>query len=202
MDQNKRPQITATYVSASALALLFGICILIASFHASNLGSGNLESLDVKGQRPLAKLLEQRIVPGHPIYMVLMVRDQVCLFVTKEPTERSRLMIEYARERLLSALDVSSTGEHQLALATLMKAEVYLGRAASELLKTRSGNDDISQNDLRLLLEAIDIHIQTLQSMKQTRTDSEKVQFDQLLNYTMSLRDSLVGFSRTSFLEK
>jgi hypothetical protein len=176
--------------------------ILIASFHTPNLGNDNRESLDAKNQKPLAKLLEQRIVPGHPIYLFFMVRDQVRLFMTKESKDRSRLMIEYARNRLLSAIDVYSTGEHQLALATLMKAEVYLGRAASELLKTSNGNESISQNDLRLLLDAIDIHIHTLQSMKQTLTDSEKVQFDQLLNYTMSLHDSLIGFSRTSFLEK
>lgn len=202
MDQNKRPPITATYVGASALALLFGVCILIASFQTPNLGNGNVESLDAMNQKPLAKLLEQRIVPGHPMYFMFMIRDQLRLLVTKEPNDRSKLMIEYARDRLLSAQDVYSTSEHQLALATLMKAEVYLGRAASELLKTRSEDEGISQHDLRQLLEAIDIHIEALQSMKQTLTDSEKVQFDQLLSYTMSLHDSLIGFSRTSFLEK
>lgn len=198
---NVRSPITPAYIGASILALLFGFSILLMSFRTFNLGREG-ESLDVKDQRPLAKLLEKRIVPGHPIYLILMARDQVQLFITKEPKDRSRLMIEYARDRLLSAIDLYSAGERQLALATLMKAEVYLGRSADELLKTRQGDESLSQEDLQALLTAIDIHVESLKNMKDTFTDSEKVQGDQLLNYTMSLRDSLMGFSRTSFLEK
>ncbi len=202
MDQNNaHPPITARYVGASALALFFAFCILFISFRTSGLGTHGSD-LDVKDQKPLAKLLEKRIVPGHPVYVFLMVRDQVRLLFTKDPKIRSQIMIEYARDRLLSSIDLYSYGEHQLALSTLMKAEVYLGRAAEELIRSLEGGENVSQQELRLLLDAIDVHVQSLQGMKQSRTDSEKVQFDQLLNYTLSLRDSLLGFSRTSFLKK
>ena len=198
---NTHPTMTPAYVGASVLALLFGFLILFSSFRSSGLGT-SVSGFDVKDQKPLAKLLEKRIIPGNPFYIFLMARDKVRLLIIKDPKVRSQVMIEFARDRLLSSIDLYSTGEHQVALATLMKAEVYLGRAAEELLKTRKDGVSIAQNDLRALLDAIDVHIQSLQSMKQTFTDSEKVQCDQLLNYTMSLRDSLTGFSRTSFLEK
>jgi hypothetical protein len=118
--------------------------------------------------------------------------------VAQNPKQRSSLMIEYARDRLLSSVDLYSTGEHQLALSTLMKAEIYLGRAAEELLKTRNSGGSIEQNDLRELLDAIDIHIQTLQSMKESFTDAEKVQCDQLLSYTMIHSGEMICMLKSS----
>lgn len=195
---NQKSSLTVGYVGASALALLFGVFVLLMSFRSFVMQNSKNE-VDVKDQRPLAKLVEKRIVPGHPVYPLFMVRDWMRLTLTREPRERSRFMVELARDRLLSALDVYSTQEHQLALSTLTKAEVYLGRAAEELMRTKESGVEVSQHDLKLLLDAIDVHIMSMRAMKSTMTDSEKVQCDQLIGYTMSLRDTMIGFSRTSF---
>jgi|GEM_PF-365345 len=195
---NQKSSLTVGYMGASALALLFGVFVLMMSLRSFVIQNGK-NDIDVKDERPLAKLIEKRIVPGHPAYPLFMVRDWVRLTLTRESRERSRLMVELARDRLLSALDVYSTQEHQLALSTLTKAEVYLGRAAEELVRTKERGGEVSQYDLKLLLDTIDVHIVSIQAMKSTMTDSEKVQCDQLIGYTMSLHDTMIGFSRTSF---
>lgn len=117
-----------------ALAVL-GCLVLMVSLIATN--------RSVVGQVvPLSSVqfyMRGPILPDHPAYPLLMVRDRVALM---SATQESRILlkVKYADERRARALLLLRKGKPDLAVSTFTKSQKYLLEAArlSILLQTPS----------------------------------------------------------------
>lgn len=104
-----------------------------------------------------------------------------------------RLQIEYARERLEATDTLLRGGETSLAITTLSKAEAYLGSASNEFMRSSTvGNR--SEADVQSLVDAIELHLKYMASIKESLSDEDKSRLDEIQEYTTSMHRTLEEF--------
>ena len=193
---NPHPPLSLRYVLASIVCLGFGLFILFISFFASGNSTlnTNLNVLPVtRLQHPFIKMMKGQMVPGHPFYLIFVMKERVRLMWTQNPSLRIRLQVEYARERLNASDTLLRGGETLLAITTLSKAEAYLGSAANEFMRSSTvGNRN--EADLQSLADAIELHLKYMASIKESLSDEEKSRLDGIQGYTTSMRGTLEEF--------
>lgn len=200
---NPHPPLSLRYVLASIVCLGFGLFILFVSFFASGNSplNANFNVLPVtRLQHPFTKMMKGQMVPGHPLYLMFVMRERLRLILTRDPSLHMRLQIEYARERLEAADILLRGGETSLAITTLSKAEAYLGSASNEFMhsSTVSNRNEI---DLQALGDATELHLKYMASMKGGLSDEDKPRLDGIQEYTTSMRKTLEEFFRTTFVK-
>lgn len=164
---------------AAVVLLTLAVFILGLSLQSSNTGFSPA-LYPSSTQRPLAKLMSHEMVPGNPMYTLLMVKDRVVLEFTFDPIENAWLRVEYANRRLEYAQTLLENKEEVLAITTMAKAQIYLGQAVELVQKHDAGQLE----KLRaILLE----HQVALRTTKELLTDSDKARIDQLIGYNASL---------------
>lgn len=201
---NPHPSLSLRYVLASIVGLGFGLFILFVSFFASGNSTlnANLNVLPVtRLQHPFTKMMKGQMVPGHPFYLMFVMRERLRLLLTQDPSLRMRLQIEYARERLEATDILLQGGEASLAITTLSKAEAYLGSASNEFTHSSTvGNR--SETDLQSLIDAIELHVKYMASIKESLLDEDKSRLDGIQEYTKSMRGILEEFFHTTFVKQ
>lgn len=175
---------------------IFACIILFLSLRST--GSLTKQAADLHAPRPLAKLLEGKMIPGNPLYLFYMARDRIRLLSERRPQERYVLLVEYARSRLLAAQELMRYDEVSLGITTLAKAEVYLGLAVETLLKYQSAQT-IDQRQINQLFTTLTIHEQYMREIHNELSDTQKSEIDKLLSYNLALQQTLYGFVRASF---
>ncbi|HKY74428.1 MAG TPA: DUF5667 domain-containing protein [Patescibacteria group bacterium] len=195
-DKQKIP-ISLHYIAASLLLLMVGVFMLYLSLSSVN-PIGQIVSPDVKNQKPVEKLISGKLVPGNPVYPLYMIWDGIRLYTTRDPFLHIQLLTELANVRLASVQQLYTDNEHALAIATLARAEVYLGRAAQELLDTTK-QGVTKQAYVGTLLFVTNEHLAFMMTMKQGLRDEDKTRVDDLIQYTLSLQQTINGLSKTSF---
>ena len=193
---NPHPPLSLRYVLASIVGLGFGLFILFLSFFASGNSTlnANLNVLPITQlQHPFTKMMKGQMVPGHPFYLILMIRERFRLVLTKDPSLHMRLQIEYARERLEAADILLQGGEASLAITTLSKGEAYLGFASNELMRVSTA-ENRNEKDLQSLVDAIELHLKYMASIKEGLSDEGKSRLDGIQDYTMSMQGTLEEF--------
>lgn len=153
--------------------------ILATSLQSTNAGS-SLVSYAPTTQQPLSKMLSREMIPGNPLYTLMMIKDRILLDLTFDPVQNAWLRVEYANRRLGYAKTLLNNNEGASAINTMAKAEIYLGKAV-ELIQ----RNEVSQlpKMQTILLE----HQRVLRESKQHLSDEEKARVDSLLNYNASL---------------
>lgn len=193
---NSYPPLSLRYVLASIIGLGFGVFILFLSFFASGNSTlnANFTVLPVtRLQHPFTKMMKGQMVPGHPFYLIFMMRERLRLVLTQDPSLHMRLQIEYARERLDAADMLLQGGEDSLAMTTLSKAEAYLGSASNEFMRSSTvGNKN--EADFQSLTDAIELHVTYMAGIKESLSDEDKSRLDAIQTYTMSMRGTLEEF--------
>ena len=104
------------------------------------------------------------LLPGHPLYRLKMIRDQIRLFFTNQPTRRASLLLHYADKRLAAAGVLATEGKLGLASETAAKAEMYLLRCqelmtdceSSKVLETTKGEFNWSIEKHRSVLAQLE----------------------------------------------
>jgi hypothetical protein len=153
--------------------------ILAMSLQSSNLGFSPVQYAPTT-QQPLSKMLSREMIPGNPLYLLLMVKDAVVLDLTLDPMKNAWLRVEYANRRLGYAKTLLNKHEGPLAINTIAKAEIYLGKAV-ELIQR---NDPSQLSALQGILVQ---HQQALRDAKAQLSDEDQARVDSLLHYNESL---------------
>ncbi|HZZ98334.1 MAG TPA: DUF5667 domain-containing protein [Candidatus Saccharimonadia bacterium] len=156
--------------------LFFGVFVLGMSFSSTK---GKLSPITYPGQdaqKPFAKLMTSQMVPGNPLYLVLMARDRVELTLITDPVQNAWKRAELADARMQTSIVLIHSGEVELGINTMSKAEQYLATAA-DLLRA----NDPSQ---LVKLEAVMIeHHEIMTELKQNINDADKSHLDQVLDF-------------------
>lgn len=176
---------------------MVGMLMMYLSLRSANL-IGQIVSPDVKNQKPVEKFISGKRIPGNPIYPFYMIWDKVRLETTRDPFLHMQLLTELANTRLATVQQLYMDDEHALAISTLAKAEVYLGRAAQELVE-EAKRGTVRQEHVGALLFVTNEHLTFMNMMKQGLGDQDKNRVDALIQYTMSLQQTINGLSKTSF---
>ena len=83
------------------------------------------------------------ILPDHPLYWLKMMRDRVRLILTRDPLQRSRLMLLYADKRIGAAQALAQGNKLGLAVSTATKAEDYLLQSSKELVQLDTNQEGV-----------------------------------------------------------
>lgn len=113
---------------SAVLLLIFGSGILYSSIYSVNRSLTNQAS-----GRLCAKewYWSDQLLPDHPLYPALMVRDKISLWAAPDD-QRQRRQLLYAQERLDSARQLAAKGNMDLAVSTLSKSQLYLLTVAKD----------------------------------------------------------------------
>lgn len=112
----------------SALLILFGSSILYTSIFSVN------RTITRQVVEPLSAqqwYISGPILPDHPMYLGLMAKDRVVLYLTSA-SEQPQRKLQYARQRYDSAVALLEKGEVALAISTLSKSQHYVLDAAQQ----------------------------------------------------------------------
>lgn len=104
-----------------AVLSIFGCFILLISLLATNRVSAGHETPLTEGKL----YFDGPMLPDHPLYPLLMVRDRVSLWTASE-YEAIFLQVRFAEERRQRALVLLKQGQHEMALTTISKSQKYL----------------------------------------------------------------------------
>lgn len=105
---------------------MFGVFVLYASIYSFNRSLTN-QTTD--------RMMEQEwywgsdVLPDHPFYSVLMMRDKISLWMTPQ-AEQPQKRISYANVRFNTAMQLAQKGNIPLAVSTLSKSQQYILDAA------------------------------------------------------------------------
>lgn len=116
------PSITTT------LLLLFGFGVLYTSIFSVN------RAITLRVAEPLSTqrwYISGPVLPDHPLYPTLMIKDRVALHLTPAVDQPQR-KLEYARRRFEAAVSLFHKGEIDLATSTLSKSQQYVLGAAQQ----------------------------------------------------------------------
>ncbi|MEX0895871.1 MAG: hypothetical protein WDZ94_02940 [Patescibacteria group bacterium] len=142
------------FISMLGLAV-FGFLVLLVSLVATN--------RSVVGQvTPLSTVqfyTNGPILPDHPLYPVLMVRDRLAL-LQAEGDATILLQVKYADERRQRAMLLLKKGQPELAVSTFSKSQKYL-LEASRLAIGTPAPVEMRQELAEILAESL-LHIEVI----------------------------------------
>lgn len=122
--------VTRLHIFGAIVLILFGMLILLASLVATNRSLVGYQHSFSAGRM----YFDKPLLPDHPFYPALMVRDRAVLWIADE--ERALfLRVRYAEERRLRAEQLMQQGQVGLAVTTFSKSQKYLLQAARQSLE-------------------------------------------------------------------
>jgi len=174
--------VTKTQVLAMFGFVLMGFAILIVSLVASN------RALVGHQMRFSAArvYVHGPMLPDHPLYAVLMVRDRVGLW-SASPEEKVPLKVTYAEERRERAMALLDQGQHSLAVSTFSKSQKYLLQAARLCLAL----PESSAETLLKMAENVDRSLWYTEQFKQQAQGPDQGLLMHLSEETVQVRELL-----------
>ena len=116
------------------------------------------------------------VLPDHIAYPVLMAVDRAKLETSSE-LDQIYLQVEYGNRRIEYTQELLEKDNTPLALSTLTKALKYLNSAGQDTLTLQA-----PENTTHYVLKTLQYHQDTVESMKRSFPDADRVVLDQLKN--------------------
>jgi len=98
--------------------LLFSLSFIPAYYSITQSQSINIEKKDVPYQLPYPGLL-----PGHPLYFLKTIRDDILLFTTRDNLKKAKLYLHLSDKNMATARALMEDGKEQAATEQLIKGE-------------------------------------------------------------------------------
>lgn len=171
----------------SAVAIFFGIVILIISLFTTSKTVEFRMNLSSHDQRPIRELFTTNILPGTPLYPFSVIKDWSILFLSQNEDEKIERMISISDKRISNAQKLTEIGDIDYVSSSASKAELYLGRA-SEICRVQPALPGC----VNVLSTLID-HKEQLIKLRDHLNDAERSQIDSIIEYNMSLQLTLSG---------
>jgi len=106
------------------------------------------------------------LMPNNPFYWSEMLRDRIKLLMQSSKYNQSKLMTDYANERLGSGINMINIGYQDLGIEVISKAEKYLFKATQSCKKIE--NEDEQQQQIVNLNKTFTQHQQILERLLKT----------------------------------
>ncbi len=167
-------------LSTTALCL-FAAVILAASLISSN------RSTSAANQRfsTLQFYVGREVLPDHPLYVLLMARDRVQLWLANDE-KAPRLRLRYAEKRFRVARALAAQNKNTLAISTLSKSQIYVLDAVRQLK-----SDSLSPSEENELRAALDHSLYRLRLFDEQYPELDTSMLESLRAETASLLASL-----------
>ncbi|MDP3998925.1 MAG: DUF5667 domain-containing protein [bacterium] len=113
------------------------------------------------------------ILPGHPLYSLKMIRDQISSWFITDPLKKAEFNLLQADKRLNSGLFLLDKGKTDLAESTFSKGENYLEQTIAKVEGAKKAGKDISAMMSKLSLATLK-HQEVLTEVLQKIPESNK----------------------------
>jgi hypothetical protein len=141
-------------------------------------------------------LPESTLLPTHPLYSLLMIRDRVRILATIVPEDKAKLLLHLADTRLHAALTLSKQGNCPQAASTAIKAETYLLEAIHQTEATTNPFRLIHFDQIK---QAILKHEEVLEIMHTSATGDPQYQISRLHKQLEQYRQLVVSLTKEPF---
>lgn len=153
----KRILATSSVLFLAFLILFISInkvCTVRPSFAAASLMKAVLTSTPTPTIVPRPTVAYPMVYPGmlpdQPMYKIKMIRDKIWLILTTDHLKRADLMLLFADKRVGAGKVLIEGNKVPLGISTIMKGEIYLSQAVSEVRTAGKEGKNISQLTERL----------------------------------------------------
>lgn len=179
--------IMTSNVFVSAVAIFFGIVILIISLFTTSKTVEFRMNLSAHNQRPIRELFTTNILPGTPLYPFSVIKDWSVLFLSQTEEEKLENMILISDKRISNARKLIEIKDIDHVTASASKAELYLGRA-SEICRAQP-----TLLGCRKVFTSLMDHKKQLVELRDHLNDGQRSQIDSIIEYNTSLQLTLSG---------
>lgn len=80
------------------------------------------------------------LLPGHPLYPIKRWRDRILLFFTRDPSQKSSLLLLLADKKLAMALRLLESQKHELAAQVLGESQAHFLEGSKQLVALKQNN--------------------------------------------------------------
>jgi hypothetical protein len=135
------------------------------------------------------------ILPDHPMYRVKLIRDKLLDLLIRDPLKRIEFNLLMADKRLNMGVHLVDKQSYELAEETISKGEKYFVKAVDGLHQLSDHGHEAPPEMLHKLHQAIDVHRETVESVKKKSPENIHVGLDGSLKIIMenSERIALYG---------
>jgi len=81
------------------------------------------QSVDIEKKEVLYQLPYPGLLPGHPLYILKILRDNILLFTTRDNLKKSKLYLHLSDKNMATAIALINEGKEQTAIKQLELAE-------------------------------------------------------------------------------
>jgi hypothetical protein len=167
----------------AVLALTFATVVLAVSLMSASVSN----SLRDPTSSSRVIRFSSRIVPGHILYPLTVLRDKFTLSLMTT-ADQCLEMLDIAKERLSQAEQLIELKDTQTALETIIKGQRYIADAADQCQRHQ-----LTPQYRQSILLTIDLYQEQLREMKQYYLDNDRAVIDQLMSENEALSRQLGG---------
>lgn len=136
------------------------------------------------------------LLPTHPFYSLLMIRDRLRLITTTDAEAKAKLLLKLADTRISTALALSKQGNCPQAASAATKAEAYLLQAIHQTEKTTPPFRFIHFDQIK---QALLKHEEILEIMRASASGDPQNQISRLHEQLEQYRQLVVSLTKEPF---